>query len=66
MFHGRLNYNGDRIGSLLYNLIEQPGCFDPLSNDPNQDSNSLTRLPSSSTRLSRQPDIYALGFISSF
>ena len=65
MFHGTY-YNGDRIGSLLYNPIEQPGCFDPLSNDPNPDSNSLTRLPSSSTRSSRQPDIYALGFISSF
>ena len=47
MSHGTLNYNSDRIGSLLYNPIEQPGFFDPLSNDLNPDSNSLTRLPTS-------------------
>ena len=42
MFHGTLNYNSDRIGSLLYNPTEQPGSFDPLSNDLNPDSNFLT------------------------
>ena len=47
MSHGTLNYNSDRIGSLLYNPIEQPGFFYPLSNDLNPDSNSLTRLPTS-------------------
>ena len=31
--HGTLNYNSDRIESVLYNPIEQPGLFDPLSND---------------------------------
>ena len=47
MSHGMLNYNSDRIGSLVYNPIEQPGCFDPLSNDLNLDSNFLTCLPTS-------------------
>ena len=47
MSHGTLNYNSDRIESLLYNPIEQPGLFDPLSNDLNPDSNFLTRLPTS-------------------
>lgn len=47
MSHGTLNYNSDRIEWLLYNLIEQPGLFDPLSNDLNPDSNFLTRLPTS-------------------
>lgn len=30
MSHGTLNYNSDRIESLLYNPIDQPGLFDPL------------------------------------
>ena len=47
MSNGTLNYNSDRIGSLLYNPTEQPGSFDPLSNDLNPDSNFLTRLPTS-------------------
>ena len=48
MSHGTLNYNSDRIESLLCNPIEQPaGLSDPLSNDLNPDSNFLTRLPTS-------------------
>jgi len=39
MSHGTLNYKSDRIESLLFNPIEQPGIFDPLSNDLNHDSN---------------------------
>ena len=47
MSHGTLNYDSDRIESLLYNPIEQPGLFDPLSNYLNPDSNFLTCLPTS-------------------
>lgn len=44
MSHGTLNYNSDRLESLLYNPIAEPGLFDPLSNNLNPDSNFLTRL----------------------
>jgi len=47
MSHGTLNYNSDRIESLLYNPVDQPGLSDPLSNDLNLDSNFFTRLPTS-------------------
>ena len=47
MSHGTLNYYINRIGSLSYNPIEQPGFFDPLSNDLNPDSNLFTCLPTS-------------------
>ena len=50
MSHGTLNYNSDRIESLLYNPI-QPGLFDPLSNNLNPDSNFLNRLPTISINL---------------
>ena len=39
MSRGTLNYKSDRIESLLFNPIEQPGIFDPLSNDLNHDWN---------------------------
>ena len=47
MSHKTLNYNSDRIESLFFNPIEQPGLFDPFSNYLNPDSNFLTRLPTS-------------------
>ena len=45
--HGTLNYNSNCIESLLYNPIDQPGLFDPLSNNLYPDSNFPTRLPTS-------------------
>ena len=47
MSHGTLNYNNDRLESLLYNPIDQPGLFDTLSNSLNPNTNFLTRLPTS-------------------
>ena len=47
MSYGALNYNDDRIESLLFNPIDQPGLFDPLSNDLNSESSFLPRVPTS-------------------
>ena len=43
--HGTLNYNSNRIESLLYNPIDQPGLSDLLSNNMNPDPIFLTRIP---------------------
>ena len=59
MSHGTLNYNSDRIESLLYNPIDQPGLFEPLSNDLNPDSNSFTHIPT--CRYMVEEDIKARG-----
>ena len=47
MSHYTLNYNNNRIGSLLFNTIDQPELFDPLSKDLNPNSNFLPREPTS-------------------
>ena len=46
--HGPLNFNSDRLETLLFNPIEQPELSNSLSSYLNPDSNFLAGLPSSS------------------
>ena len=46
--HGPLNFNGNRLESLLFNPLEQPELSNSLSSHLNPDSNFITSLPSSS------------------
>ena len=46
--HGPLNFNSDRLETLLFNPIEQPELSNSLSSYLNPDSNLLAGLPSSS------------------
>ena len=46
--HGPLNFNSDRLESLLFNPFEQPKLSNSLSNHLNSGSNFTTCLPSSS------------------
>ena len=46
--HGPLNFNTDRLETLLFNPIEQPELSNSLSSYLNPDSNFLAGLPSSS------------------
>ena len=45
--HGPLSYDADRLETLLFNPVEKPESFNPLSSHLNPDSNFITRLPNS-------------------
>ena len=47
--HGPLNFNGSRLESLLFNLLEQPELSNSLSSHLNPDSNFITSLHGSYT-----------------
>ena len=46
--HGPLNFNSNRLETLLFNPIEQPELSNSLSSHLNPDSNFIAGLPSSS------------------
>ena len=46
-FFGPLSYDADRLETLLFNPVERPELFNPLSSHLNPNSNFITRLPNS-------------------
>ena len=45
--HGPLSKDADRLETLLFNPVERPELFNPLSIHINPDSSFITRLPNS-------------------
>ena len=45
--HGPLSYDADRLETLLFNPVERPELFNPLSSHLNPNSNFITRPPNS-------------------
>ena len=45
--YGPLSYFADRLETLLFNTVERPELFNPLSSHLNPDSKFITRLPNS-------------------
>ena len=45
--YGPSSYDADRLETLLFNPVERPELFNPLSSHLNPDSNFITRLPDS-------------------